>query len=233
MKERSKISSRRKSILAGGKAKYKNTRDEIVKAASNVFRQKGYKSTTLTDIAEEAGVERATLYYYVGGKEELFREAVQDVVDKNAAEALRVSRDSSLTPGEKLEYLVHWLMSSYEEHYPHLYVYIQEEMHQVTGDTSEWGKNMVKHTKRWEAIVIKLIEEGIEQGEFRSDVPPLLLANSLFGMFNWTHRWFKPGKRSAKEIATAFCKVFFQGVQVRSRKAGDRSPEGYSKSLAV
>src|SRR5439155_19629243 len=160
------------------------------------------KSTTLAQSAEAAGVDRATVYYYVGSKEELFREAVQDLVDKNAAKAQRIFRDKNLDPKQKLAQLVEALMCSYEEHYPHMYVYIQEEMHQVASDTSEWAQAMSRHTRRWETIFIKLVNEGVALGMFRSDIPVGISVNALFGMLNWTHRWFKPGgKRNAGEIA--------------------------------
>ncbi len=213
LKERSKMSQRRKSSLTEGNVDYKFKRDEIVQAASRVFKKRGLKSTTLAQIAEEAGVDRATVYYYIGGKEELFREAVQDLVDKNAAKAQRIYRAKDLDPKQKLTQLVETLMCSYEEHYPHMYVYIQEEMHQVAGDTSEWAQNMARHTQRWETIFIKLVEEGVAQGVFRGDIPTGISVNALFGMLNWTHRWFKPGgKRNAREIAAWFSEIFFNGM---------------------
>jgi AcrR family transcriptional regulator len=227
MKQTSKISRRRKSALSDGSAEYKVKRGEIVQMASRLFKEKGYQSTTLADIAEYAGVDRATVYYYVGSKQELFREAVQSAVEENVAEAERVSRDSALSPREKIEHLVMWLMRSYEEHYPHIYVYLQEEMHHVENATSEWARNMVKQTRRLEGVFIQLIEKGVQQGEFRGDIPPLLLVNSLFGMLNWTHRWFKPGKRSANEIANVFCEIFFNGAQAApARQNGKRTPDG-------
>ncbi len=214
MEKGSNIARRRKSALSDGSADYKVKRDEIVKAASRLFKERGYKSTTLAHVAEVAGVDRATVYYYVGSKEELFREAVQDLVDKNAANAQRVFRAKDLDAGQKLKQLVEALMVSYEEHYPHMYVYIQEEMHEVDGDTSEWAQAMSRHTRRWETIFIKLVEEGMAEGIFRNDLPATISVNALFGMLNWTHRWFKPGgKRDAKEIAACFCEIFFTGMQ--------------------
>ena len=43
----------------------------ILAAATTVFRELGYEKATLEDIANEVGINRATLYYYVGTKEEL------------------------------------------------------------------------------------------------------------------------------------------------------------------
>ena len=220
MENGSNISRRRKSALSDGSADYKVKRDEIVKAASRLFKERGYKSTTLAHVAEVAGVDRATVYYYVGSKEELFREAVQDLVNKNAAKAQRIFRSKELDAGQKLVKLVEALMCSYEEHYPHMYVYIQEEMHQVEGDTSEWALAMSRHTRRWETIFMKLVEEGMAEGIFRSDIPASISVNALFGMLNWTHRWFKPGgKRNAKEIAAGFCQIFFNGMNPQTARA--------------
>ncbi len=200
MEHGSNISRRRKSALSDGSADYKVKRDEIVKTASRLFKERGYKSTTLAQVAEVAGVDRATMYYYVGSKEELFREGVQDLVDKNAAKAQRIFKAKDMDARQKLTQLVETLMCSYEEHYPHMYVYIQEEMHQVSGDTSEWAQ-------------AKLVEEGMAQGVFRRDIPASISVNALFGMLNWTHRWFKPGgKRNAQQIADYFCEIFFTGM---------------------
>jgi TetR/AcrR family transcriptional regulator, cholesterol catabolism regulator len=216
MEPGSNIARRRKSALSDGSADYKVKRDEIVKTASRLFKERGYKSVTLAQVAEVAGVDRATVYYYVGSKEELFREAVQDLVDQNAAKAQRIFKAKDLDPRQKLTQLVEALMCSYEEHYPHMYVYIQEEMHQVSGDTSEWAQNMSRHTRRWETIFIKLVEDGMAAGILRTDIPASISVNALFGMLNWTHRWFKPGgKRNAQEIAGHFCDIFFTGMQLR------------------
>src|SRR5262245_54419904 len=44
---------------------------EILAGAGRVFRRLGYGQSTLEDVATEVGINRATLYYYVGTKEEL------------------------------------------------------------------------------------------------------------------------------------------------------------------
>lgn len=216
----SNIARRRRSALSEGSPDYKLKREEIIQAASRLFRERGYKAVTLAQVAEITGMDRATIYYYVSSKEELLRVAVEHLVDRNAMEAQRIFRAADLDAKEKLVKLVETLMCSYEEQYPHMYVYIQEEMHHVAGDTSEWAKAMTRHTRRWESIFIKLIEEGIEKGQFRADIPPSIAVNAIFGMLNWTHRWFKPGgKRGAREIADFFSEIFFQGMLPHDRSA--------------
>lgn len=209
----SNIARRRMEALAEGGADYTAKRDELVLLAARLFKEKGFKTTTLNDISKAAGLDRATLYYYIGSKEELLQEAVQDILNSNLEEGARVMRDSTLGPREKLQRLCEMLMISYEQNYPHMYVYIQEQMHEVQHDSSPWANQMQLQTRRFEKMVLTLITQGIEEGIFRSDVSPRIAANGLFGMFNWTHRWFKPnGKQSGKEVADTFCKLFLDGL---------------------
>jgi AcrR family transcriptional regulator len=225
MDEGSNISRRRKLALADGSAEYKAKRDQLVQAAAGLFKEKGYKGTTFNDIAERAGIERATIYYYFGGKEELFREAVKGILDVNMAEAAYLLKLRTLDPRQRLERLLEKLMISYEDNYPHMYVYIQERMAAVGSDTSPWAVEMVRQTRSFEKSVTTLITQGVERGLIRKDIDVGLAVRALFGMFNWTHRWFRPGGRvSAKQIAQAFCAIFFDGMCAPAEQVGRQGP---------
>jgi len=214
----SNIEKRRKSALSEGGAEYAAKREELIRIAARLFKELGYKETRLADIAKEAGLDRATVYYYVGSKEVLFREVVEGVVDANIAEAERLLAVPGLNWAERLMLITERLMLSYEENYPYTYVYIQELMHQVSSDQSPWAQELLKKTKRFETIVMSFIREGVAAGELRKDIPVRLTANALFGMFNWTSRWYAPGGTfKAKEIAQRFWQIFFEGMKVSKR----------------
>lgn len=209
----SNIARRRRSALSDGGAEYTAKREELVQIAAQLFRDKGYTSTRLADIAAAAGMDRASIYYYVGSKEELFRESVEGILDANLGAAAQVVARSDESVRIRLEAVVRLLMESYEANYPHMYVYIQEQMHQVAHEESAWAQEVVTKTKRFEQLVRSLIEEGIEAGELRNDIATRLAANALFGMFNWTHRWFTPGgPLKSDDIAEGFCRIFFEGM---------------------
>ena len=213
MEHASNIARRRKLALTEGNPDYTAKREELVEVATKLFKEQGFKSTTLSDIAKGAGIDRASIYYYVASKDELFREAIGGILNANITRAEQILRIEDKGPREKLEELLEVLMLSYAENYPNMYVYIQELMHDVSRDSSPWAKLMVKQTARFEKIAMTLITQGVEQGVFRDDIPLRIAINGLFGMFNWTHRWFDPnGKKTAREIAEAFCKIFFDGL---------------------
>jgi AcrR family transcriptional regulator len=211
------IQRRRKAALAEGSKEYRRRRLELVSAAADVFRERGYADATLNDIAARVGADRASLYYYVGGKEELFHEAVRGVVESNLKEVARIM-DSDAGPDRKLRLIVNTLISSYERNYPHMYVYIQEEMRRVGVDDTEWAREMTVYTREFEASTIGLVKECIAAGIFRSDVRADLAINALYGMLQWTHRWFVPGPDlSAVEMADAFWTIFVDGMGAPSK----------------
>ncbi|WP_029548735.1 TetR/AcrR family transcriptional regulator [Rhizorhabdus wittichii] len=209
----SNISRRRNSAQAEGSSDYAAKREELVRIAARLFQEQGYQSTKLADIAREAGLDRATVYYYVGSKEELFREAVEGVLDENMAEAERLLADTSLSWRDRLHAIYIRLMVSYEENYPATFVYIQEQMHQVGAEETVWAQEIMKKTRAFDQMLIGFIREAIASGELRADIPPRLVENALFGMLNWTHRWFTPGgPMTGLEVAEAFWSIFIDGM---------------------
>jgi TetR/AcrR family transcriptional regulator, cholesterol catabolism regulator len=59
---------------------------------------------------------------------------------------------------------------------------------------------------------MSVIQEGVKSGAFRGDVPVDLMANAVFGVVNWTHRWYKPGgKHTPQAVAESFCKLVMNG----------------------
>ncbi|MFW2829438.1 TetR/AcrR family transcriptional regulator [Sphingomonas sp. ID0503] len=209
----SNISQRRRSAQTVGSADYAAKREELVRIAARLFKEQGYQSTKLADIAREAGLDRATVYYYVGSKEELFRETVEGVLDVNMAAAERLIADRSLSWRDRLHSIYVTLMVSYEENYPATFVYIQEQMHQVGGEETIWAQEIMKKTRAFDQTLIRFIREAIGSGELRADIPPRLVENALFGMLNWTHRWFTPGgPMTGLEVAEAFWSIFIDGM---------------------
>lgn len=189
---------RRRAAAKNEKANpaYLERRREIIEAAARVFRRKGYQGTRLADIAEELGTDRANLYYYVSSKDELFEEAVTEAVtvNINRAEEIRAGEGS---PGEKLRMLVEELMLSYAAHYPFLYVFIQEDLSHVTESRASWAAEMRAINRRYEQVVISLIQEGYDEGSLREVGPAWVVAYGIIGAVGWTNRWFDPSKSQA------------------------------------
>lgn len=210
------IAKRRAAARSERGADYTSKRAELIRIAADVFREKGFTATSLNDIASRLGTDRASLYYYVGSKQELFQECITQTVVLNLARAKTIiARGSS--PREKLEELIAMLINSQVEHYPYMFVYIQEDMARVAEKEAEWAKTMVENTRSLERYFIDTISDGVKDGSFRSDLSVTLMANSIFGMTQWTHRWWVPGtsRHAAADLIATFSGTFLDGIGKR------------------
>ena len=209
----SEIGRRRAAALDENTPAYRERRDRIVRAAAEVFKRKGYPSTSLSDIAREAETDRATLYYYVHGKADLFDEVVSGAVGTNLARAEAIRASDAPAP-HKLRQLIVGLMESYAEHYPFLYVFIQENLAHVEGERAEWAARMRAVNRRYEEAVIAILRDGVAEGSLRPIGEPWIVAWGLLGMLNATNRWFHPdtSPASATEIGEVFAETFLAGV---------------------
>jgi TetR/AcrR family transcriptional regulator, cholesterol catabolism regulator len=198
---------------------YNAKRAEIVRAAADVFREKGYAKTKLVDVANKVDSDRASVYYYFGSKEELFQECITETVVINLRRAKEIN-SKDLSPREKLQELIAMLVASQVEHYPYMYVYMQEDMARVASQDAEWAKTMVKNTHRMERYFLDIVDEGIKDGSFRSDLSKTLIANSIFGMTQWTHRWWVPGESrySTEDLIRTFTAVLLEGIDTPRRR---------------
>jgi AcrR family transcriptional regulator len=233
MATESNITRRRRSVQSDPRADYVAKRKELLSIAARLFKEQGFQSTKLADIAREAGLDRATVYYYVGSKEELFHETVEVVLDSNMARAEALIADTSLTSLERLHAIFVQLMVSYEENYPATFVYIQEQMYQIRSEETAWAQEMIAKTRQFDQILLGFIRGAIAEGDLRGDISARLIENGLFGMLNWTHRWFTPGgSMTGLQVAEAFWSMFTSGARAGS-EALPFTPNGQGQTSAA
>ena len=219
---------RRAAALAEGGAAYAERRSEIIATAAKIFREKGYRGTSLADVAERLGTDRASLYYYIGSKEELFHEIVRDAAEANAQQAEAI-RDGAGTAVDKLGRLITALMASYSAHYPYLFVYIQEDLSKVADGQSAWARQMAKINKRYDDAVIGIVESGFADGSIRPVGPARVIAYGMIGMVNWTHRWYREGASampSAAQIGQTFTDMVLAGLSTGQSASPAEPPAG-------
>ena len=219
---KSGIEARRKAALEEGGAAYIARREEIILAAAQVFRERGFDAATLRDIADALNTDRASLYYYIGSKEELLQEIVRDVLarDVRAAEAIKRSRAST---SDKIRTLIESMVTSYAENYPHIAVYM-EDLGRIARQDTEWATDVIARTRRYESLVRSILNKGRRDGTLRADLPGDVCSLALFGMINWMHRWYRPGmKWSPEEISRTFTEIFLSGYGVPAGGAAEAS----------
>ena len=208
------IGRRREKALVEYLPTYQARRDEIMAAAAEAFLVKGFRATSFKDIAEAVGMDRASLYYYFESKQELFQAATGAAVARNVAAAERVAR-SDAPAEDKIVEIVSMLLESYTStDYPYMFMFLQEDVNQISSDSDDpWAREVKALTRRYEAAVGSILDDGIATGVFRGDASNHVLTKALIGMANWTHRWYRAeGPLTAAQIADVFAQTFLHGI---------------------
>jgi len=209
----SAIARRREAARGFNRPGYADRREEIIAAAAAVFKQRGYRGTTLSHIAEALATDRASLYYYFASKEELFREIVGRAVTVNLQTATEI-RDELAPAPEKLRRLIVAIMQSYADYWPVLYLVIQENLSHAAPERADWANEVRSVNNNFMDVMIAIVEEGQSEGTLRNSAPAWLEAYGIMGMVGWTSRWFNPIESdiSARDIGETFADMLLLGL---------------------
>jgi len=163
--------------------------DEVLDVAAALFHEKGYRSTSLTDIGNLLGIHKASLYHYVSSKEELLRR----VVFRASAQLRDMSTDprlSEFSPPVALERLVRSHCEVLMAH-PHEFGVLIDQRRHIEACVIE---EIAVRERAYVVAVRRVIERGVATGDFRS-VDSGVATRLLFELANSVLRWFRPGGR--------------------------------------
>lgn len=184
-----------------------NKYDEIARAAVKLFNQKGYHATSVQDLADEVGLQKGSLYHYISSKEELLQQIASKSIHGFSRE-LETICNLPVSAQERLWRAVHHHFNIVTGDVQMTTVLLREafllsdEQHEIIKDA------MDRYTSLW----VRIIEEGMQTGEFRHG-SARLAALSILGSCNWVYRWYNPqGTMTAAEIAEYYCSMYLQGL---------------------
>jgi AcrR family transcriptional regulator len=187
--------------------KWQARRDAIVDTSAQVFAQRGYHATGLTELCDANGLGKGTLYHYIGSKEQLLAAIHDRVMDEVMAGAERVAATGG-SPSAQLSMLGDELLDVIHRYPDHVWVFL----HEFPALTGERAEQFRVRRREYERRVEGVLRAGIDAGEFR-DVDPRLTALAWLGMHNYTYLWLKPGGRfTARDVAKPFADLFIRGI---------------------
>lgn len=183
---------------------------ELLDISARIFARKGYKSTTLQDIADEFGVLKGSLYHYIKGKDDLLFEVVSTVYARGLGN-LRSIAESDLDPVERLRAVI-------RGHVLHLIDNLVETtvlLHEIDQLPEERRSDVP--VRDYQQLIADLVADAVAaDGRFKPRIDPQLAALAALGATNWIYRWYRPnGNRSPAQIADQFADHLVDGLLVR------------------
>jgi AcrR family transcriptional regulator len=187
------------------------TANKILQIAASLFVKKGYTAASMREIAAEAGIGKATIYYHFPDKDSIAAALIRQTFSqmKGALQLIEAERDPRQRIIVAVTGSVEFLLESAD---------IISVLRREVSNSREVMQNEFKgFFQAYMNLLEDAIQRGIDQGIFRQ-VDPESTARVLMMMLQGSFAMvYLSGikHRSNKDTALALLEVFFQGIDTR------------------
>jgi AcrR family transcriptional regulator len=194
-------------------------REAVIRAAARAFDARGYHHTSLDDIAEDLGVSKPTVYYYVENKEQLLYECFLAGLHP-IREAFGAASRTGGTGRERLVAVIRGYALAIASEYGWCMVRAHDQ------DLRPAMRRQINALKSEIDLGIRgLLQAGMADGSI-GGCDPKIAAFALAGALNWIAHWYRADEpMSAEQVADAFVAVFEQGLLPRANVVAGRTGE--------
>ena len=161
-----------------------NRKNSILKAARKLFFDRGFKSVTVDLIAAKAEVSKGSIYLYFDSKEEIY---TQILISAN------IERHKEIEDFAKKEGTASDLLIAFAKNYVDFFL-DNNELFRILMTfmlnsenmnlTEEQNTQLIHTTNENIRVLSKILQKGVDSGEFRSDVDIRREQYAVWGMMN-------------------------------------------------
>ncbi|GAA4663070.1 TetR/AcrR family transcriptional regulator [Gordonia humi] len=186
-----------KKDLDGGKSRDR----EVVAAAVRLFYSKGYAATSIQDIADELGLLKGSVYYYIDTKETLLRRIFETSHEqvREIAEKYQAPEDGSAL--ERFRGFLREYALWYLRNIPRASLFAREWRHA----SDELRAVMLEQRKYYDHALRALILAVGDERRLEVADDASMISNFIMSAVSSLPDWFHPdGSRSAEDVATHY-----------------------------
>ncbi len=198
-----------------GRGSHRPREVDLLRAATALFRERGFHATSMEDLARSLGMTRGSLYHYIEAKDDLLWEIVCRAMEELDA-AVRPVLTGPGTPRSRLAWAIATHLAVAARSADALSI-LQIELRSLG---PERRAALIARRDAYEALWRQAIADGISAGVFRP-IDVRLAGIAILSACNWFTQWFDPaGPLSVDEIAERFADLFLAGLAAEPEPAG-------------
>lgn len=190
------------------KNKKADKREFILSEAAKLFKQKGYGASSMRDLAEQVGLDAASMYHYISSKDEILKTICFKIAHHYLSH-LSEMEHQNISYTQKLKALVRL----------HIQVMVSNAA-EVSVANNDWkylsaqALNEFKELRRtYERRLEALIEDGVKAGELEPVHTPVALF-TLLSAVRWVELWWRPNRGiSTDELENSIITILFNGLE--------------------
>ncbi len=185
-------------------------KEQVIRTAAELFKERGYAATSMRDLAHALGIEAASLYSHIKSKEEilqslcfemadLFRHSLAEVEQQDISYSLKLRKGIL----GHIEVMAKDLTASA--------VFMNEHRHLSDQHLKRFLLLRINYINRFKNI----IEGGIASGEFQK-LDTKLAVMTLFSSLNWMPNWYDPsGIIDPIELGNQLADMLIEGLKTK------------------
>ncbi len=185
-------------------------RDELLRIAARLFAERGFRNTTVRDIADAAGILSGSLYHHFDSKESMVDEILQTFQQELFASYDDVLA-SDLPARQKIEAAVRLSFEAIDEHHHEVAIF-QNDADWLSGLGERFGY-LAERNAQSRQVWLSLLNEGVSSGALKPDVDVELAYRFIRDTVWVAVRWYRPGGGlSAEAVADQYLSILLDGI---------------------
>jgi len=189
-------------------------RNHIINCAIKVFSSKGYRGTTMRDLAKTCRMSEGGLYRYIGSKDDIIHLICATKATGSAQLEKFLSTLGETTPPDALTSCLKNQIQAGEKN-RQFNMFFNREIHYFSAsDRRMLLEDQVAMVHFYEKLLIK----GIESGEFQIESPLMMAHEILMKVHNWVmRRWFLIQHYTLEEYINIQTDIILKAIEVDSK----------------
>jgi AcrR family transcriptional regulator len=184
-------------------------RAELLAITASLFARKGFRNTTVRDIADAAGILSGSLYHHFDSKESMVDEILSTFQEELFAQYDEILA-SDADPRAKLEEAVRVSFDAIDQHHSEVAIFQNDAAYLSTLDG--FGYLDERHAQSRE-VWMTLLREGMQAGVLRADLDLDLVYRFIRDTVWVAVNWYRPGgSLSAATVANQYVHILLEGI---------------------
>ena len=184
-------------------------RDELLGIAAELFAERGFKNTTVRDIADAAGILSGSLYHHFDSKESMVDEILssfQRDLFRTYDEIVASDRD----PRAKLEAVVHASFEAIDRHHAEVAIFQSDAAYLMQFERFGYLR---EHNERFHEMWLGLLRDGVASGALRADLDTELVFRFIRDTVWVAVRWYRLGGALTHDaVAEQYLTILLDGI---------------------
>lgn len=195
-------------------------KETIKSAAIDLFFTKGYFATSISDITQKCGIQKASMYYHFPAKEDLLY-AIMAHTMTDLLDGLKQDLAAADSTENRMRTAVHRHILFHLEHQKETFIASSE----LRGLSPDHLKAVVAQRDEYERLFQQLLRAGMDQQLFcQNDAK--IISYAILTLCTAGAAWYNPdGRLNAEAIATIYEEFILNGLKGQLRQHHRRPAE--------